>query len=211
MTESEDMWPSPAYNPGSRKHLHALGVISICYCAFERGIDGLFELHPLKQKMSKKLIDLYYFGLNEERRITAIKEVFKTYEKDRDVISVVNNLLQYFQWCRDVRNKLLHAEHYPPLFGGDPETLHLTKREGKRTPKQVYVTLGLARLRDIADKIQAGREQCARIRIYLRVRGRHVHELDHGLMVYMHEPLPKKLIVPRPLKLFPRPQNPPTG
>lgn len=206
MAETEDTWPLPHYNPGSRKHLHALGVISVCYCAFARGMDGLYELHPLEQKMSKKLIDLYYYGLNEEKRINAIGEIFNMYENDRQVISVVNNLLQYFQWCRDVRNKLLHAEHYPPSFGGDPETLRLTKREGKKEPKQVYVALALPRLRDIADKMQSGRVQCAKVRIYLRVRGKHVHELDHGLMAYMHEPLPEKLTVPRPLKALANPE-----
>jgi hypothetical protein len=209
MADSENTWPRPHYNPGSQGHLHALGVISVCYCAFERGVNGLYELHPLEQKMPKKLIDLYYFGLNEDKRISAIKDIFQTYEKDRSVIATVNNLLEYFQWCRETRNTLLHAEHYPPLFGGDPETLHLTKRAGKREPKQVYVALGLERLREIADKMQAGREQCARIRIYLRVRGKHVHELDHGLMLYMHEPLPEKLIVPRPLRLLRRPSSVP--
>jgi hypothetical protein len=41
------------------------------------------------------------------------------------------------------------------------------------------------------------------------VRGKHVHELDHGLMLYMHEPLPGKLIVPRPLRLLRRPPSVP--
>jgi hypothetical protein len=207
MAESEDTWPSPHYNPGSSKHVHALGVISVCYCAFERGVDGLFELPLIKQNPPKKLIDTYYFGLSEEKRISAIRDVFNDYEQDKAVIAAVDNLLEYFQWCRDVRNKLLHAEHYPPLFGGDSETLHLTKREGKRDPKQVYVVLGLQRLRTLADKVQAGRVQCAKIRIYLRARGKHVHEFDHGLMAYMHESLPEKLTVPRPLRLLQRPPS----
>jgi hypothetical protein len=134
--------------------------------------------------------------------------VFHEYEKDSVVKDVVDNLLEYFQWCRETRNQLLHMEHYPSLFGGD-ELLHLTKREGKQKPKPVYATMALSHLRDIADKIQEGRQQCAKVRIHLRVRGKHSDELEHGLLAYMHQPLPEKLTAPKPLRLRPYPPSVP--
>ncbi len=38
VTESDDIWPLPTYNPGSQKHLHALGVIAVTFAALERNI-----------------------------------------------------------------------------------------------------------------------------------------------------------------------------
>ena len=47
---------------------------------------------------------------------------------DAYVITVIGNLIQYFEWCCDARNKLLHAEHYPASFGKQ-DTLYLAKRK----------------------------------------------------------------------------------
>jgi hypothetical protein len=207
MSEPEDTWPEPNYNPGSPKHLHALGVISVTYCAFEQGIHNLCELHPQKQKIPRPLANFLFYSLNDDKKIAAIRAVFRAYERDRKVLGVVKNLLEYFNWCRDARNKLLHAERYPPLFGGDEETLHLTKLEGKTKPKRLYVALKLPFLRGVADKIRLGQVQCARVRIYLRVRDVPLSELPHGYVVYKRDPLPGILHVPQPLKLFPSPQT----
>ena len=206
MSES-DQWPSPDYNPGSRDHLHAIGVISMMFNAFERGLHDLYEIHPLRQRVPQRLIDLYFYSLNEDRRTQAIQKVFKSFERSPKVKAIVTNLVDYFEWCKDARNKVLHAEQYPALLGGDPAFLHLTKKASKNNPSARYIALTVPLLRSIADKMRAGQLQCAKVRIYLRVRGRHVSELSGGLAVYKHEPLPEKLRVPRPLRLYQRPRN----
>jgi hypothetical protein len=37
----DDNWPLPAYHPGPRLHLHALGVISITFAGFEAHLHAL--------------------------------------------------------------------------------------------------------------------------------------------------------------------------
>jgi hypothetical protein len=210
MTEPEDTWPLPKYNPGStHRHLHAMGVIAIGYSAFQRGMDELYEFHPVKQNVPSKLIALYYFSLNEDKRLSALEAVFEAYEKDPEVIKCVKNLARYFRWCKDCRDQLLHSEHYPAMFGGTADTLHLTKRVGKTEPKQGYMALSLVELRTIADKIEEGKQQCASVRIYLRVRGTPIRDLPISLRVYGDEPLPGLVRIPRPLKLSSIPPNGP--
>jgi hypothetical protein len=154
MSERDDNWPLPHYNPGSHMHLHALGVIAVTYASLERSVDALYVNKARRQKMQDELVDLYYFSLNEEKRIEAVRAVFRKYEKKQEVVVLVENLLDYFQWCRNCRNQILHAEQYPPSFGGDPETLYLIKRVGKQSPKSGHMKFKLSRLRFIADKIR---------------------------------------------------------
>lgn len=205
MADPEDNWPS--FNVGERKHLHALGVISVCYSAFEHGMHELYLFHPLKQKIPEKIAHLYYLSLNEEKRLKAITETFNAFEKDPRVKASVRNIIKYFNWAREVRNTLLHAEHYPPLFGGDPELLYLTKRQGKQIPKTAYVTISLPNLRKVANQIQDGVQQCATIRIFLRVRGQSAESLPISLRMFAHESLPEILPLPTPVRLSLKPHN----
>lgn len=117
----------------------------------------------------------------------------------------MKNLLQYFHWCRDARNKLVHAEYYPASFGGNPALLYLIKRVDKRSQQSGYMKLSVGYLRTIADQIRAGIVQSARIGIYLRIRGVSPEKVDRQLRQYAGEPLPKLLIVPTPLRLTLKP------
>jgi hypothetical protein len=205
VADPEDKWPLPDYNPGGHYHLHALGVIAIAFASFERSLDQLYSFHPRLLKLPEELINLYYFSLNEEKRIGAIRDVFNTYEKEEIVRITIDNVLEYFQWCRHVRNQILHAEHYPPRFGGDSDTLHLIKRVGKQSPKSGHMAFSLQKLRSIAETMRLGVVQSARIRVYLRVRDVPESQLSVALRMYADAPLPKLLRVPRPLKLKPTP------
>jgi hypothetical protein len=53
MSESEDTWPKPQYNAGGAKHLHAIGVISMNYNAFERSLHRLFLFHLERKKVPR--------------------------------------------------------------------------------------------------------------------------------------------------------------
>jgi hypothetical protein len=205
MDEPEDRWPLPTYSVGQHYHVHALGVVSLLLAQFERSIDSLHAFHWRKQKAPEELIDLYYYSLNEEQRVVAIDKAFQTYEQDPAVKQAIKDLLAYFHWCRDTRNKLLHAELYPASFGGNPDFLYLIKRLDKRSPRSGYMKLTLEYLRSIADKVRAGIVQSATINIYLRVRGQPLEKIDRGLRQYASEPLPRSLPVPPPLRLTDRP------
>jgi hypothetical protein len=205
MADSEDTWPLPDYNPGSRLHLHALGVIAVQFAQFERTLEALYSSGARREKMPEALIDLYYFSLNEEKRIEAIRALFNTYEKNPMAKAYVENLLDYFQWCRNCRNQILHAEPYPAMFGGNPDTLYLTKRVGKQSPKSGYMKFKLPQLRSIADKIRAGVVQSAILNLHLRYRDQSLDAIPARFQAYKREPLPQILHVPRHLKLSPKP------
>jgi hypothetical protein len=168
--EQEDTWPLPNYNPGSPRHLHALGVIAVTYAGFQRSIDSLYAFHPRQQKLPDELIELYYFSLGEEKRIDAVRKVFDAYGKSEVVKAAINNVLSYFRWCKHTRDQILHAERYPASFGGDPDTLYLTKRLSKQSPDSGHMSFKLDELRSIADKMRVGIVQSATIHIHLRVR-----------------------------------------
>ena len=201
MISSDDNWPLPKYNPGSSKHLHALGVIAVTYAGFQRSVDNLYAFHPRQQKMPDELIDLYYFTLSEDKRIDAVHSVFKTYEKDDDVVAAVKNVLDYFKWCKRTRDQILHAERYPASFGGDPDTLYLIKRVGRRSAKSGHMALKLNELRSIADKMRVGIVQSASIHIHLRVRDTPIDKIELGLRPYKDKSLPQALNIPAHLKL----------
>jgi hypothetical protein len=204
MTESQDTWPLPEYNPGSQKHLHALGVIAVTFAAFERSVDDLYRFHPREQKLPDDLIDLYYYSLNEEKRIQAVRDVFRVYEESSEMRDCLSNLLDYFLWCRNARNQLLHAEHYPAAFGGERDTLHLIKRVSKQSPRSGYMKFRLTQLRTVADQMRTGLVQSAEINIHLRFRDKPPGDVPRAAADII-EALPSKLHVPPILALNPTP------
>jgi hypothetical protein len=199
--DDNDTWPKPHYNPGRPKHLHALGVIAIQYASLERSVDILYLNKALRQSLPQDLIELYYYSLNEEKRIDAVRSIFENYEQDPEVIALIENLLEYFQWCRNCRNQILHAEQYPAAFGGDKNTLYLIKRLGKQSPKSGYLKFKLSTLRSIADQTRSGVVQAAELHLYLRFRG----QPDSEIAREFSASLPEKLSVPKHLTLSPTP------
>jgi hypothetical protein len=204
MSDSADNWPLPDYNPGPPKHLHALGVISIAFNSFEASMFGLYRHHLDLNKVPYEFTDFIHVSLNDHLRLNLLKIVFEKYEMDAH--TVIGNLIQYFEWCCDARNKLLHAEHYPASFGKQ-DTLYLAKRKNKKTTKHVYMVFDLQMLRETADKIICGIVQSANVQIYLRVRDIRRSQLSHGYKDYEHEPLPEILTVPKLLEVAESPHK----
>lgn len=205
MSDTEDTWPLPQYNPGSRLHLHALGVISVTFVALERSMNEHYINCAVRAGMPIDLVDKYYLHLNEDSRMQAIRDIFKVHEKEKEVTALIDNLVSYFNWCRNCRNHILHSELYPPAFGGEKDTLYLIKKASKKSTKSGYMKFKLIALRGIADKIRYGVVQSAEIHIYLRYRDVPSHKVRKSLRAYVHDPLPGKLRIPRSLELS---QNP---
>jgi hypothetical protein len=151
------------------------------------------------------LVDKYYLHLNEDSRMQAIRDIFKVHEKEKEVTALIDNLVSYFNWCRNCRNHILHSELYPPAFGGEKDTLYLIKKASKKSTESGYMKFKLIALRGIADKIRYGVVQSAEIHIYLRYRDVPSHKVRESLRAYVHDPLPGKLRIPRSLELS---QNP---
>jgi hypothetical protein len=57
----------------------------------------------------------------------------------RTILRRKRYLIAHFDWCSDIRNKLLHSELYPALFGGQPDLLYLTKPTSKNDSKASYL------------------------------------------------------------------------
>jgi hypothetical protein len=170
----------PIYHKGRRDHLHTLGVIALSYSAFERGLISIYSHHCAQQNMPFELVQLYYSSLNEKSQLKVIKTIFTTYEKEPAALEFVSSLIDYFNWCSDVRNTFLHSELYPTLFCGDADKLYLMKPQSKREPSSTYMWLTVEELRDIADKIEHGKRECAGFLIYLRCRDIPVDRLPLG-------------------------------
>ncbi len=206
MSDSADSWPLPDYDPGPPKHLHALGAISIVFNSFEESMFGLYRHHLDLNKVPYELSDFIHVSLNDDLRLKLLKIVFDKYEKDSHVITVIYNLMQYFGWCCDARNKLLHAERYPASFSNQ-DTLYLARRKNSKTTKHVYMLFDLPMLRETADKINCGKVKSAKIHIYLRMRDIPRSQLSHGYKDYENEPLPEILTVPKLLEVAESPHK----
>jgi hypothetical protein len=139
MCDSNDNWPMPDYSVGPTKHLHAVGVITTLYNSFESSVCVFFRHHLDLLKVPQKVTEFMFHELNEQKRLEALRLVFTNCEKDPDTLAVILNLLEYFQWCWDARNKLAHAEHYPKSFGRLTDELNLTKQISKRNPTRGYI------------------------------------------------------------------------
>jgi hypothetical protein len=69
VTDAEDIWPAPKYHVGKPKHLHAIGVISMNYNAFERNLYWLYRFHLDRKKIPQKLSDLYYLSSMKSKNL----------------------------------------------------------------------------------------------------------------------------------------------
>jgi hypothetical protein len=207
MAESQVKWPT-TYNVGPHNHLHALGVISNNYNEFNSGLYALFVTQLVAQKLPRKLIDLFYFSVNENRRLEYLKQVFANYERDPKVVICINAIDKYFEWCSEARNTLIHATHAPPsFFKIAEEALYLSKRSKGQTTLN-YMRLSLPNLRRVADQIRIGVESCNDLNFFLALRDHGANLTADELKLFGDVSLPKIPAPPRKLKLSKTPYNP---
>ena len=101
MSDTEDDWPKD-YNSKLRRHLHAVGVISLRFSQFEAALHDLYI--RLKSSHGQKLEDIeeQFSKLNDEKRAKAIRRAGRSFTHDMSMGDKVANLLDYFDWCREV-------------------------------------------------------------------------------------------------------------
>lgn len=204
MDWSTDTWPKPSYDVGPEAHLHAVGVIAVCYNAFERGLLDLYRQY-MDDRVPGEVSEFFYLSLNERARAEALEVVVHACEKDPMVVEFFDSLMKYFSWCWNARNQIVHSEYYPAMFGGNALELTLTKRRSKQSAEVGYLNFKLEELREIADKINEGVRRCAAFRIHLRQRSSPPEKWPVSLRAHGHEPLPGKLALPNPVTLVPHP------
>ena len=183
-----DVWPLPKFHAGDAKHLHAVGVISLTFVQFERGVEGLFLHHPSQEVMPRDLVYRYFYALSEEQRLKAIRAYYKDHEEDEIVRSAVGKVLELFDWAHDARNKILHSELYPPGLAGRRDTFYLIKRAGKREPGSIYLAFTLPELRGVAERMREGVVAAAEIHMHLRYRETDPSHLPESVRVYAARP-----------------------
>jgi hypothetical protein len=103
----------------------------------------------------------------------------------------------------------MHSELYLSLFGEKPDKLYLVKRASKTKPDPVYITLSVDQLRDIADRINHGKRQCAAFIIWLRVRDIPIKELPISYRMFGDGPMPEPLETPARITGLDKPHDDP--
>jgi hypothetical protein len=77
-----DEWPLPAYDCGSPKHLHAIGVIANRFNALERGMFDLYLLYT-QGRLTRELSEFFFLALNERTRTQALEKAHLQMERRR--------------------------------------------------------------------------------------------------------------------------------
>jgi hypothetical protein len=194
-----DSWPMPKFDAGDPKHAHAVGVIAGTYVQFERSIESMFLHHPAQDKaVPFDARERDFLALSEGKRVAATRKFYSDSEQDESVRAAATNVLDFFDWAHDSRNKILHSERYPMGFGADPEIFYLIKRANKHDPSSIYMALDLATLRSIAESIREGIVRSAEINIHVRYRNSDRSNLDQSLWVYAtSNEFPPLMVPPR--------------
>jgi hypothetical protein len=202
----DDDWPLPKFNAGDPKHLHAVGVIAVTFAQFERSIEGLFLHHPANSSVPIDLIQRYFFALSEDQRISTTRKFYADREADEAVKAAVGNVLDFFDWAHDSRNKILHSERYPMSFGADPNIFYLTKRASKRDHSSKYMKLDLQTLRSTAEHMREGIVRSSEINIHVRYRITNLSKVPEGARPFANSNYFAALSIPPRLDLTDKPE-----
>jgi hypothetical protein len=57
--------------------------------------------------------------LSEDQQIGTTRKFYADREADEAIKAAVGNVLDFFDWAHDSRNKIPHSERYPPGLGAN--------------------------------------------------------------------------------------------
>ena len=210
MANSKKEWPE--YSIGQKEHLHAISVLAFNFNEFEAELFEIFvhhlDLHNVPRGTPVKM----YYEMTGRRQLDFIKLVFSIYEEDSQVRATLSKLLKYFDWCADTRNRLIHAQYKPPLFGKPDNKLYLAKRASQRSTKLHHMKPSLCTLQNAADKVRLGATRCLSLRFYLNCRDTPQSEWNVTMRVAFglaDKSLPEIPPPPKKLQKSIRPHTPP--
>jgi hypothetical protein len=207
LSDDSDTWPIPRFDAGDPKHVHAVGVIAGTFVQFERSVESMFLYHPAQDStVPFDVRERCFLALSERKRVVATRKFYSDRERDEAVRAAASNVLDFFDWAHDSRNKILHSERYPMGFGADPEIFYLIKRANKRDPSSIHMALDLASLRSIAESMRAGIVRSAEINIHVRYRDADLSKLDQSLWIYATSNDFPSLVVPPRLETTEKPK-----
>jgi hypothetical protein len=208
MTGTDDNWP-PDYSPQWRRHIHAIGVIALRFSRFEACLYDLYIYIyiRLSQEHNTSLAEIEesYASLNDKKRASIIRRRASEFARDKTISDSVNNLMDYFEWCRSSRNLIIHSELYPKSFDRKYDLLHLTKPTSKQDPTPGYASLSVRKCRYIADRIEKGVQKSAEIRLRIRFLGLPQEKVHPLAWDCVSVTTLRKLRIPRIMTLMERP------
>jgi hypothetical protein len=147
-----------------------------------------------------------FFALSEDQRVAVTRKFYSDREPDALVKAAAKNVLDFFDWAHDSRNKILHSERYPMGFGADPEMFYLIKRASKRDASSRYMALDLVTLRSTAEHMRRGIVLSAEINIHVRYRDSAPSKIHPSLRVYAKSNDFPVLAVPPRLEMTEKPK-----
>ncbi len=147
MFDSDDIWPLPNYSTGPTKHLHALGVVSLNFNMYERGLMAFLEFY-----LDKPTAEFLFDRMSNELRVATIRYFSAAREKDPVILDLIEHSLLHYGRCFENRNILLHSKQYFAI--SLEQVLSLEKKPKGKTPMTFH--LGLPDLRRIADDMMDG-------------------------------------------------------
>jgi hypothetical protein len=93
MSDTDDDWPG-YYGASYAKHLHALGVIAVSFATLQVGLDSMYLRGAANRRVPPDLARTYYFSINEEKRIAALKTIYS--QEDKSLVEMIDNLIDFF-------------------------------------------------------------------------------------------------------------------
>jgi hypothetical protein len=169
-------------------------------------VESLFLHHPANNAVPFDLLNRYFYALSEDHRVAVTRKFYSEREPDILVKAAANNVLDFFDWAHDTRNKILHSERYPMGFGGDPEVFYLIKRASKRDASSRYMALDLPTLRSTAESMRGGIVRSAEINIHVRYRNSNLSKLHQSMHAYARSNDFPTLTVPQRLEMTEMPK-----
>jgi hypothetical protein len=153
MTKEKDKWPP--YFSGQREHLHALGVISLCYNQFEAMWSAVLA-HYAGETTAEFLLA---GRVADDRRIATVLQYARTHEKESEILSRIEHVAVAYAVCSENRNILMHSHQnfFAQLkmsLDNQENKLALMKRS--KAGKSLHFTFDLKLLRRVADDMHAG-------------------------------------------------------
>jgi hypothetical protein len=199
-------WPSYATLPPD--YVHAIGIISLNYNAYEESLFGLFRIHLERRGLTRNLTEFLYGALNRPDQMGSLQKIFETYEPDHAVTAAVLHVLKHFQWTFESRNLVMHSVADFITNELELPTAEFRKRSSKDFSKLNLLKFSLSELRTIADEIHKGHEFLKGVYIYVANREDVLPALTRAFVNLNGPPtLPQIFPVPAPIAVLDHPLN----
>lgn len=197
-----DDWPNSKTFGASAAHLHAFGAVNLLYNRLEDAMSTLFrDVLGGDQQIAEAM----YSRLTNRHRIDVFRLLASNQSLSDDLRERLSHALLCFDICAENRNTLMHIIHDHHT---EPRDWLMGKKKSSDKSRDLFYSLPVTEVRQVADEIKAVRDFAAAIslflfRAWLEPQGEKVghEELWRAIKAAGPNTLPEK--PPRPDKLTP--------